>query len=436
MGAPDRACRDRKWAAIPCHCTQHTIGNMSGGRLSSIKTIGPGIVIAATGVGAGDLIAASVSGARYGSAILWAAVVGAIIKYVMNENLARWQLVTGTTLLEGWIQKLPRFVSIYFLIYLLLWSFIVAGALISAAGLAAHALMPALSVEAWGVLHSIAALIIVWFGAYRHIERIMKLLIAVMFVVVIVCAGILFPPVDEFLLGVFQPALPQGSIVFVLGVIGGVGGSVTIMSYGYWIREKQWYGSQFIPQVRTDLAIAYILTGLFGLAVMIIAAGVQPEVAQGSKMILAVAEHLQASVGDYGKWLFLLGFWGAVFSSMIGVWDGVPYLFTDFVHASRHTSADISTSNYTKTAIYRGYLIYLALPPIVLLSLGKPVWIVVIYSVTGAFFMPFLAVLLLYMNNRSQWLKQFRNSSMMNALLIISFLLFSYLLIEKTLRLI
>ena len=216
---------------------------MSGANFSSLRSVGPGIVIAATGVGAGDLIAASVSGARFGTAILWAAVIGAAIKYVINENLARWQLVTGTTLLEGWIQRLPRLVSLYFLLYLLLWSFIVAGALISATGLAAHAIFPALSVEAWGVMHSLVAAVIVWFGAYRHIERIMKLLIALMFVVVIACAAVLMPPASDLLSGILVPSLPEGSIVFVVGVIGGVGGSVTVMSYGYWIREKQWQGN-------------------------------------------------------------------------------------------------------------------------------------------------------------------------------------------------
>ena len=134
------------------------------------------------------------------------------------------------------------------------------------------------------------------------------------------------------------------------------------------------------------------------------------------------------------KWLFLAGFWGAVFSSMIGVWDGVPYLFTDFMHASRKQAAGISSDDYTKSPYYRAYLLYLALPPMILLTLGKPVWVVVIYSVTGAFFMPFLAALLIYMNNRRDWLKAFSNGYLMNTLLLVSILLFSYLLIEKMLR--
>jgi len=80
-----------------------------------LRDIGPGLVIAATGLGAGDIIAASVAGAKYGTTLLWAALAGALMKFALNEGLARWQLATGTTLLEGWVQRLPRFLSLYFL---------------------------------------------------------------------------------------------------------------------------------------------------------------------------------------------------------------------------------------------------------------------------------------------------------------------------------
>lgn len=98
---------------------------------SFFRYLGPGFVVAATGVGAGDLIAASVAGARYGTIILWAALLGGLLKFVLNEGVARWQIATDTTLLEGWIHKLPRGVSWYFMLHLLLWSFVVPGALIS-----------------------------------------------------------------------------------------------------------------------------------------------------------------------------------------------------------------------------------------------------------------------------------------------------------------
>ena len=91
---------------------------------------------------------------------------------------------------------------------------------------------------------------------------------------------------------------------------------------------------------------------------MIISAGVAPEVLSGSKMVLAVADEMGATVGDIGRWAFLIGFWGAVFSSMLGVWQGVPYLFADFVHEWRNTG-DAKVID-TGSVPYRAYLAYLA----------------------------------------------------------------------------
>jgi Mn2+/Fe2+ NRAMP family transporter len=48
-----------------------------------LSYLGPGFIVAATGVGAGDLIAASVAGARYGTVILWAALLGGVLKFTV-----------------------------------------------------------------------------------------------------------------------------------------------------------------------------------------------------------------------------------------------------------------------------------------------------------------------------------------------------------------
>ena len=74
--------------------------------------IGPGLVVAAAGIGAGDVITATVTGARFGTTLLWAIVLTAVLKFLINENLTRWQLATGTTLIAGWIERLPRIVPI------------------------------------------------------------------------------------------------------------------------------------------------------------------------------------------------------------------------------------------------------------------------------------------------------------------------------------
>ena len=64
--------------------------------------------------------------------------------------MARWQLATGRTVVEGWTERFGRAFQIWFLVYLLLWTLIVSAALMSACGLAIHALIPAIPVPLGG----------------------------------------------------------------------------------------------------------------------------------------------------------------------------------------------------------------------------------------------------------------------------------------------
>jgi Mn2+/Fe2+ NRAMP family transporter len=404
---------------------------MRCGNRPCLRDIGPGIVMAATGLGAGDLITAAVSGASYGTVLLWAAAFGAAVKFVLNEGLTRWQLATGTTLLEGWVQRLPIAVSVYFLVYLLIWSFIVAGALIAATGLAAHAIVPGVSVTGWGAAHSIAAAVLVISGRYALLETLMKGFMALMFAVVLICAALVAPDIGTILGGLLLPRVPDGAGVFILGIIGGVGGSVTLLSYGYWIRERNWTRLADIGRSRRDLAVAYLLTGLFGIAIMIISAGVRPEVVTGSGMALAVADHLDRIVGPVGKWCFLTGFWAAVFSSMLGVWQGIPYLFTDFIGHYRRQNTGPAAAIDTRSMAYRAYLLYIAVPPVSLMLAERPVWLVVTYAVTGAFFMPLLAGSLLYMNNRRDWVGSVAYGWRGNLLLLAALAVFATVLVVE-----
>ncbi|NOR87351.1 MAG: hypothetical protein GQ527_07065, partial [Bacteroidales bacterium] len=271
-----------------------------------IKYLGPGLVVAATGVGAGDLIAASVGGANFGYIILWSALVGALIKYTLNEGVARWQLESQLSIIEAWRKYFPSWISTFFLIYLMIWSFIVGAALSSACGLAAHAIFPILSIPVWGIIQAVIALILVVFIQYSLFEKVMKILIAVMFSLVIFSTFLSQPDWWKVLKGVFIPGVPAGSIWLILGIIGGVGGSVSILSYGYWIKEKNWKEKKHLSRVKVDLTVAYILTALFALAIMIMAAELHPDNLNGSKIVLSLAEKIGKTTGKTGEWIFLL----------------------------------------------------------------------------------------------------------------------------------
>ncbi len=401
----------------------------------TLGLLGPGLAVAATGVGAGDVVSAAVAGARFGMVVLWAAAAGALIKYVLNEGIARWQLATGTTLLEGWGRYLHKAVLYGFLVYLVLWTIIVAAAQMSACGLAAHALIPAIPVPVWGALHSVVCVGMILAGRYGLFERVMKAFIALMFATVIVAAVLIRPDLGEVAGGIVSPAVPLGSGPFLLGVIGGVGGSVTLLSYGYWIRERGWEGAEYRRVTRLDLGSAYTLTGLFGLAMIVIAAGIKADAITGNAMALTLADRIGEVAGAPGRLIFLVGFWGAVATSMLGVWQGVPYIFADLMRSLRpegaapdasRTAASVDTS----APLYRWYLLFIAFPPMLLLLVGQPVWILLIYTITGAFFMPFLAATLLYLNNRAGWLRELRNGWLANGLLVVALALFGYLCVN------
>ncbi len=397
-----------------------------------LRIVGPGLVVAATGVGAGDLVAAAKAGATYGLPILWTVIVGTVLKFALAEGVARWQLATGTTVLEAWVRHFGRPVQIFFLVYLVLWTLVVGAALMAATGLVAHALFPSLPVWAWGVLHALAALFFVWRGSYGAFETAMKWAVGGMFAAILGTAGLQSPPLAETIGGLVIPRIPGGSVVLLMGVIGGVGGTVTLLSYNYWIREKRWAGPEWLPAVRLDLATGYVLTGVFGIGLVVLAAttlhpaGLRIE---GSRGVLEMAGMLSRRFGRPGEVVFLLGFWGAVATSMLGVWQGVPYLFADYVALLR--GAAPGTPVRVEGRAYRAFLLFLTFPPMTLLAIGKPVWIVVTYAFAGALFMPFLAATLLVLNNRETYIGRLKNGAIVNAALILSLALFGYLMVVQ-----
>ena len=369
-----------------------------------MRVMGPGILVAATGVGAGDILTAALGGSAVGITILWAALAGAVLKFGLNEGIARWQMATGTTVLQGWRTHLGSWFAWLFLAYLLIWTFFTGGALITACGVAGHAMLPLqtsarISKITWGVAHGLMGYLLVKFGGYRLFEKMMSLFVCIMFIAVVLTAFLSAPDIIEILQSLTIPRIPPGGTGWVLGILGGVGGTVTLLSYGYWIREEERSGPAGLRTSRVDLLAGYALTALFGICMIII--GSQVTITGGGITVAPVlASQLENGLGLFGKWLFLLGFWGAVFSSLLGVWQSVPYMFADFLVLNRpgHLRSRY-TENRLRDVAYQFYLMMITVIPVPLL------WISVkraqlIYAITGAFFMPILAATLLYLNNR------------------------------------
>jgi Mn2+/Fe2+ NRAMP family transporter len=414
---------------------------MSQQKTRLLSVLGPGILVAATGVGAGDLATAAFTGNKLGLAILWAVIAGALIKYILNEGLARWQLVTGDTLLEGAVLHLGRPVLWIFLVYLLIWSFFVAAVLMSACGVAAHAICPVFGTAAqdkvfYGLLHSVLAILLIKLGGYRLFSKVMSVCIAIMFIVVVTTAIALAPAWSRVLSGLVLPRIPQiegEGIPWTVGLMGGIGGTVTVLCYGYWIREEGRESAEALRACRIDLAVGYGMTALFGLAMVVIGHQIGPVQGKGAGLIANIANVLKSQLGPLGpglRWAFLIGAWGAVFSSLLGVWQSVPYLFADVWLQMRHprnAGCSDRPSVNTRSGAYQCYLYALALVPAIGLCLIGFEPVVKWYSVIGALFIPMLALTLLVLNGRSQWItRQHRNSPLTTLMLAASLVFFLF----------
>lgn len=388
----------------------------------SLRNVGLGFVVAAAGIGGSDVSLAAFTGSRFGLTLLWAIALGAVLKFTLNEGVARWQLATGESILEGLCTRMGLAGRLVFLLYLLPWTFFVGASLMSACGVVATTVLPLAADHEhsrliWGALHSAVAIALVFSGGFPVFRRVMGLLTLVMVVTVLSAAILLRPDPLTVMGGIFWPRVPAGvhGGQWTLALLGGVGGTLTLLAYGYWIREAGIHGLESLPGCRLDLACGYVMTALFGIALTVIAAGA-PISSGGEDLFHRVSERLTQRLGPVGGRLYLAGVWCAVSACMLGVWQSAPLMFADWMRLVRRgrqsggesipvrrpaTDSD-AADGLQRTWTYRVYLLLLGTLPLITFEhsfASVQRW----FGVIGAAFVPLLALALLIMNGRTDW---------------------------------
>jgi len=423
---------------------------------AKIRQVGPGLLAAATGVGSGDLVATMVAGSRYGMALLWAAVLGTVLKLALAEGVGRWHLASGATMLDGW-RRLGYWATVFFGIYIVIWGFVYGATAMSAVGLPLNALFGGLSVRYWAMIAGVVGLALVWAQRYHVFEKFMTVLVLIKFVTVVSVAVLVGPNLGDIASGLV-PVLPEGSTIYVLGLVGGVGGTITMAAYGYWMIAKGWKGTGWLSMMRLDNAVGYVMTGIFVIAMLVVGA----EILRGRNLtesdtgLLTLGTELGGRYGDWARILFLVGFLAVTSTSLLGVWNGVSLLFTDWTriirlpHGAKAESAapvaaELEKAELEKDATatvtgyqavaaerslpYRAYLLWLTIPPMALLLFDRPFALTLIYGVLGAAFMPFLGITLLLLLNSKRVTADGRSGWLSNLMLTAASALFVVLLV-------
>ena len=329
--------------------------------------------------------------------------------------------------MQGW-RSLGRWAIWYFVIYLFIVTFVFGAAVASTAALAVDAAFPGVHpLWAWAALHSVAAFAVISIGRYGLFERIKKTFAALKFGIVILLAILLAPSLGEVVLG-FVPRIPEGALINVLAIIGGVGGTYSLAAYTYWVRERSWRHSDWIPTMRTDLSFGYALTALFMVSMLIIGAellfGTGTSISDEAGL-LALVDPMQNRFGLLARWAFLIGFWTVATGAMLGAYC---------VRTIREVP-DEEASDYLseRSIFFRAFLAWMSFPPMILLAFGEPVLLVIVYASLGALFLPFLAVTLLILLNSQRVASAYRNRLVSNIVLAVSVIPFIVVNVQEVL---
>jgi Mn2+/Fe2+ NRAMP family transporter len=355
----------------------------------------------------------------------------------LTEGLGRWHLASGQTIIYGWDQ-ISRLVTLAVAVYLVLWAFAFGAAGPSVVGLAANAMFPVLPAPAWAVIHSFLAFLLVLVGRYGLFENFMKVLILAKVATVVLVAALLRPDLGEFAAGLV-PRIPDGSLLYAVGIVGGLGGTLALASYGYWVRDKGWRSPRWIPVMRLDAGLGYVVTAVFGISVILIGAEFlfnSGRSIEGEEGLVALADPLGERFGGVLRWVFLAGVWAISFASVVGVWNGMSYLFADIVRTLRRIPDEEAGPHISeKSPAFRAFLVMLTFPTIPLIVFGQPVALVLLWATMGALFLPFLAVTLLYLLNSRRVEPEYRSRPLSNAVLGISLVVFLVLGVQTVLDL-
>ena len=389
--------------------------------------------MAAAGIGAGDIVSATMAASRHGLALLWVVVLAAVPQGVLNEGIARWQLATGTTAVEGWCTHLPRWLRWYFLVYLVLWTVSVSAALTSACGLGVATLTGDLVPRPWGaVAHSLAGGALVAAGGFAGFEKVMKVLIGTMFFAILACAALTLRDPGAVVRGLVVPSVPAGDAASVLSVLGGIGGSIAMLAYSYWMREEQMAGPRLAglraPRRRHGLRLhGGVRRRRHGRrrprpSTCPAWPSPTPRPSPGWPRPCRTRSDRSASTPTRSG----SGRRSSRRCSASGRACRICSPTTTACSAAipRAIRDDITT---VTSRPYRLALLFVTIVPLPFAFVDQPLFIIRTFTIVGSLFIPFLAGTLLYLNNAKIPIDSGvpRNSSLTNAVLVLALLVFA-----------
>lgn len=281
-----------------------------------LSSLGPSIITAALVFGPSKMTITSKMGAEYGYSLLWIIVMAIFFMIVFTAMAARIGLATNQSLLATIRQKWgnPVAVAVGIGVFLVATSFQAGNSVGVGISIAEATHTP---VNVWIGIFTVLGISLLFLKSfYKVLERLMILLVGVMLVAFIATLTFSGPDYAEVVTG-FVPSLPAGSLGLVIAFTASCFSIVGAFYQSYLVQERV----RVNPKVRdekVDTVTGMTLMGLMSATVLICAAAVLHP--KGIKVTSAsdMGKALEPIFGQYASVLFLIGLFGASFSSLVG----------------------------------------------------------------------------------------------------------------------
>lgn len=311
-------------------------------RWSTIRQLGPGLLLTGSIVGSGELIATTRLGAEVGFVVLWLILLSCAVKVPVQSELGRHAIATGQTTFVAF-NKVPgpRF-RVTWLVWgsllLLLWSTMQVGGIFGTMSLSLDLIFPFFGNTSWLIILTLVGMGLGLVGQYMTLERITTLLVALFTFTTLASALLLFwtpyavTPAE--LLDGLRFALPSDGAVTAFAVFGitGVGASELLL-YPYWCVEKGYAraagprdGSAawreramgWISVMKKDVWLCMVIYTVATLAFFFLGAAVlhaQGLVPEGFGTVQILSGMYTETLGNWAFYLFGVGAFVVLFST-------------------------------------------------------------------------------------------------------------------------
>lgn len=284
--------------------------------LSWLKGLGPGLIIAALVFGPSKMTITSKLGANYGFSLLWIIAVAIFFMVIFTNMSARIGYATQQSLLSSikarWGKGAGIIIGIG--VFLVCTSFQAGNSV--GVGVALGELTHTSNIP-WIIAFNIISIALLFFrGFYKVLEWLMIALIGLMLLSFIVTVFLINPDLSQTAAG-FIPSIPEGSQGLVIAFMASCFSIVGAFYQSYLVQERRRI-QQRVEKRRSDSVTGIIILGFMSAIVLICAAAIlhPRNITVNTASDMSVA--LEPLFGSYASGLFLIGLFGASFSSIIG----------------------------------------------------------------------------------------------------------------------